>query len=135
MQPYRLEMGTKLENPRGDDLYEFWGDKLTESVNRALDAQGDDIILNLASNQYFRSLNKDKLDGRIISPSFKDERNGSYMVISFYLKRLRGTMTDFVIKNDVTNPEQLTEFDRNDYYYSPERSTEDEPVFLRDEES
>lgn len=135
MQPYRLEMGTKLENPRGDDLYEFWGDKLTESVNRALDAQGDDIILNLASNQYFRSLNKDELDGRIISPSFKDERNGSYMVISFYLKRLRGTMTDFVIKNDVTNPEELTEFDRNDYYYSPERSTEDEPVFLRDEES
>lgn len=134
MQPYRLEMGTNLENPRGDDLYEFWGDRLAESVNAALDAQEDDIILNLASNQYFDAVDRDALDGRIVDPTFKDERNGSYMVISFYLKRLRGTMSDWVVRNGITEPDDLSEFDLNDYYYDPERSTDDEPVFLRDEE-
>ena len=134
MQPYRLEMHTDLENPRGEDLYEFWGDRLTRSVNAALDAQEDDIILNLASNQYFDAVDHDNLNGRVVSPTFKDFRNGSYMVISFYLKRLRGTMTDWVVRNRVTEPEGLSEFDGNDYYYDPERSTEEEPVFLRDEE-
>jgi cytoplasmic iron level regulating protein YaaA (DUF328/UPF0246 family) len=134
MQPYRLEMGTKLENPAGDDLYEFWGEQLTESVNRALDAQGDDIILNLASNQYFDAVDHDALNGRIIDPTFKDFRNGRYMVISFYLKRLRGAMSDWVVRNGITDPDELSGFDADGYYHDPERSTPDEPVFLRDEE-
>lgn len=134
MQPYRLEMGTKLDNPRGDDLYEFWGDRLAESVNAALDAQEDDIILNLASNQYFDAVDRDNLDGRIIDPTFKDWRSGRYMVISFYLKRLRGTMTDWVVRNGITDPEDLAKFDGRNYYYDEERSTDDEPVFLRDED-
>lgn len=134
MQPYRLEMHTKLENPRGDDLYEFWGKRLADSVNAALDAQGDDVILNLASNQYFDAIDHDNLEGRVIRPNFKDFRNGSYMVISFYLKRLRGTMSDWVVQNRITDPDELSQFDRNDYYFDPERSTEDEPVFLRDEQ-
>lgn len=134
MQPYRLEMGTKLPNPTGDSLYEFWGDKLAEELNQALDAQEDDIILNLASNQYFKAVDRDALNGRIVKPNFKDFRSGRYMVISFYLKRLRGTMTDWVVQNRVTDPEALTGFDRDGYYYSDERSSEDEPVFLRDEQ-
>ncbi len=134
MQPYRLEMGTKLPNPDGDDLYEFWGEQLTESVNRALDAQGDDVILNLASNQYFDAVDHDSLNGRVIDPTFKDFRNGRYMVISFYLKRLRGTMSDWVVRNRVTDPDELSAFDGDGYYHDPERSSDDEPVFLRDEE-
>lgn len=134
MQPYRLEMGTTLPNPDGDDLYEFWGEQLTDSVNRALDAQGDDVILNLASNQYFDAVDHDSLNGRVIDPTFKDYRNGRYMVISFYLKRLRGTMSDWVVRNRVTDPEELSAFDGDGYYHDPERSSDDEPVFLRDEE-
>ncbi|MFB6265285.1 MAG: peroxide stress protein YaaA [Bradymonadaceae bacterium] len=134
MQPYRLEMGTSLPNPRGEDLYDFWGDQLAESVNRALDAQEDDIILNLASNQYFDAVDRDILDGRIVSPTFKDERNGSYMVISFYLKRLRGTMSDWVVRNRIEEPSELSAFTGRNYEFSVERSTDDEPVFLRDED-
>ncbi len=134
MQPYRLEMGTDLDNPRGDDLYEFWGDRLAESVNAALDAQGDDVILNLASNQYFDAVDREVLNGRIVSPTFKDWRSGRYMVISFYLKRLRGTMSDWVVRNDIREPDQLTEFTGNGYYYDEKRSTPDEPVFLREED-
>ena len=134
MQPYRLEMGQKLDNPAGDKLYDYWGDKLAESVNRALDAQEDDIILNLASNQYFDAVDTDALDGRVVSPSFKDFRSGRYMVISFYLKKLRGTMSDWVVRERITDPADLSKFTGRDYYYSDERSTDDEPVFLRDEE-
>ena len=134
IQPYRLEMRTKLENPRGDDLYEFWGDRLAESVNAALDAQEDDVILNLASNEYFDSVDRDILNGRIVSPNFKDERNGRYMVITFYLKALRGTMSNWVVRERISSPDELTRFTGNGYYYDDERSTDDEPVFLRDEE-
>jgi len=134
IQPYRLEMGTKLPNPRGDDLYEFWGDRLAESVNAALDAQEDDVLLNLASNEYFDAVDREALNGRIISPTFRDYRSGRYMVISVYLKRLRGTMTDWVVRERVTDPERIPEFDLRDYAYDPERSTPDEPVYLRDEE-
>lgn len=133
MQPYRLPMGTKLENPRGDDLYDFWGTKITEATNAALDAQGDDIILNLASNEYFRTIKKRHLDGRILDVKFRDRRGDTYRTISFYLKRLRGTLSDFVVRNKITDPEDLKEFTGRNYYFSDERSTEDEFVFLRDE--
>jgi len=134
IQPYRLEMGTDLENPRGDDLYEFWGDRLAESVNAALDGQGDDVILNLASNEYFEAVDRSNLDGELISPTFKDHRSGRYMVISVYLKRLRGTMTDWVVRERIEDPDRLPEFDRHGYWYDEERSSMEEPVFLRDED-
>jgi hypothetical protein len=133
MQPYRLEMGTRLDNPRGDRLYKFWGDLITEQVNAALDNQGDDIVLNLASNEYFDSVNTDAVDGRILNVNFKDLRNGNYRVISFYLKRLRGTMSNWIVQNRVEEPEALKQFDGRGYYFSDEHSTEDEYVFLRDE--
>lgn len=133
MQPYRLEMGTKLDNPKGDRLYKFWGDKITEAINGALDAQGDDVLLNLASNEYFNSIDTDGLDGRVLNVKFKDLRGDTYRTITFYLKRLRGTMTDWMVQNRVTNPEELKAFDERNYYFSEERSTDDEFVFLRDE--
>lgn len=133
MQPYRLEMGTKLENPRGDRLYKFWGDRITEHVDAALDNQGDDIVLNLASNEYFDAVNTDELAGRVLNVNFKDLRNDTYRVITFYLKRLRGTMSNWIVQNRVTEPEALKAFDERGYYFSDEHSTEDEYVFLRDE--
>ncbi len=133
MQPYRLEMGTKLETDRGENLYEFWGEKITNSINAALDHQGDDILLNLASNEYFRSVKKKKLAGRVLNVKFKDLRGDTYRTISFYLKRLRGTMTDFMVRNQISDPEELKSFNEQGYYFSDERSTEDEFVFLRDE--
>lgn len=133
MQPYRLPMGTKLENSRGDNLYEFWGDKVTDAVNAALDAQGDDVILNLASNEYFRAARQGELNGRVVDVKFRDLRGDTYRTISFYLKRLRGTLTDFVVRNRITDPEGLKEFTGRNYYFSDERSTDDELVFLRDE--
>lgn len=133
MQPYRLPMGTKLENDRGDDLYDFWGTAIAESVNGALDAQGDDVILNLASNEYFDAVDKETLDARIVDVKFRDLRGDTYRTITFYLKRLRGTMTDFVVRNQITDPEGLKAFTGRNYYFSDERSTDDELVFLRDE--
>lgn len=134
MQPYRLEMGTKLEVDGDDDLYDYWGERLADSINGALDAQGDDIILNLASNQYFRAIDRDNLDGRVIKPTFKDERGDRYMKISFYLKRNRGTLTDWLVRNHIESPDRFEEFAENGYYYSPEESTPEAPVYLRDEE-
>lgn len=133
MQPYRLEMGTRLETERGERLYDFWGSSITKSINAALDAQGDDVVLNLASNEYFKSVKKRELNGRILNVKFKDLRGDTYRTITFYLKRLRGTMTDFMVRNKVTDPEGLKAFNERGYYFSDERSTEDEFVFLRDE--
>jgi cytoplasmic iron level regulating protein YaaA (DUF328/UPF0246 family) len=134
MQPYRLEMGTRLENPRGKKLYDFWGHKITDAVNAALDAQGDDILLNLASNEYFDSIDTGALDGRVLNVNFKDLRDsGEYKTITFYLKRLRGTMTDWMVRHRVSDPEGLKGFDERNYYFSEERSTDDDYVFLRDE--
>lgn len=133
MQPYRLEMGTRLETERGENLYDFWGSKVTESVNAALDAQGDDIILNLASNEYFKVIKKKELKGRMLNVKFKDLRGDTYRTITFFLKRLRGNMTDYMVRNQITDPEDLKGFDEEGYYFSDERSSKYEYVFLRDE--
>ncbi len=133
MQPYRLEMGTRLSTDRGKNLYEFWGQEITDAVGAALDAQGDDIILNLASNEYFRAVQKKKLNARFLNVKFLDFRNGKYKSITFYLKRLRGTLTDFMVRHQITNPEDLKGFTELGYYFSDERSSDDEYVFLRDE--
>jgi cytoplasmic iron level regulating protein YaaA (DUF328/UPF0246 family) len=130
--PYRLEMGTKFKNERGRNLYEFWDDRITEQLNRDLERLGSDVVINLASNEYFKSVNTSALDARVVSPAFKDLKNGTYKVISFYAKRARGLMTAWIVKNRVEDPAHLAAFDEGGYRYSEQMSTEDVPVFLRD---
>ena len=132
MQPYRLEMGTKLANPRGKDLYAFWGERITGWLNQALAAQGDDILLNLASNEYFSSVKRKALHARLIDTEFKDLKNGQYKIISFYAKKARGLMARYVIKQQLRDPLALQQFDAQGYRYSAEQSSADKLVFLRD---
>ncbi|MBX8520553.1 peroxide stress protein YaaA [Pseudomonas cichorii] len=132
MQPYRLEMGTKLANARGKDLYAFWGTRISEWLNQALADQGDDLLLNLASNEYFSAVKRSSLKARIIDTEFKDLKNGQYKIISFYAKKARGMMSRFVITEQINTPEALKEFDVQGYRYSDEQSTTDKLVFLRD---
>lgn len=134
MQPYRLEMGIRLENARGKDLYHFWGDTITEKLNDALSAQGDDIVVNLASDEYFKSVKPKVLKGRIIKPVFLDEKNGKFKVISFYAKKARGLMTRFIIENRLNRPEQLKTFNSEGYFFDEETSAADELVFKRREQ-
>ncbi|MBX8487169.1 peroxide stress protein YaaA [Pseudomonas cichorii] len=132
MQPYRLEMGTKLANARGKDLYAFWGTRISEWLNQALADQGDDLLLNLASNEYFSAVKRSSLKARIIDTEFKDLKNGQYKIISFYAKKARGMMSRFVITEQINTPEALREFDVQGYRYSAEQSTTGKLVFLRD---
>jgi hypothetical protein len=134
MQPYRLEMGTKLANGRGDNLYQFWGSIITDTLNQALAEQGDNILINLASNEYFKSVKKKELDGSIITPVFKDCKNGQYKVISFYAKKARGMMARYIIDNRISSVEQLTQFDTAGYYFVAAESTPTELVFKREEQ-
>ncbi|HDU4712711.1 TPA: peroxide stress protein YaaA [Klebsiella aerogenes] len=134
MQPYRLEMGIKLENPQGKDLYHFWGDVITDKLNQALQAQGDDIVINLASDEYFKSVKPKKLQGQLIKPVFLDEKNGKFKVISFYAKKARGLMSRFIIENSLTRPDQLQEFDSEGYFFDAQASENGELVFKRHEQ-
>ncbi|WP_043307025.1 peroxide stress protein YaaA [Pseudomonas sp. ML96] len=132
MQPYRLEMGTKLANARGNNLYDFWGERISGWLNEALAEQGDDILLNLASNEYFGAVKRKALNARIIDTEFKDLKNGQYKIISFYAKKARGLMARYVIKERISDPEQLKAFNYQGYRYSAEQSKPDSLVFLRD---
>ncbi|MBM7455332.1 hypothetical protein HNR62_001192 [Oceanisphaera litoralis] len=134
MQPYRLEMGTKLDNERGKDLYQFWGDIITDKLNEALTAQGDNVLINLASNEYFKAVKPRKLDGQIITPVFKDCKKGQYKIISFYAKKARGMMARYIIENRLTEVSQLTAFDTAGYYFVEAESTATELVFKREEQ-
>ncbi|HIF9247647.1 TPA: peroxide stress protein YaaA [Photobacterium damselae] len=134
MQPYRLEMGTKLENPRGANLYQFWGNIITDKVNLALAEQGDDILVNLASNEYFKSVKPKQVKGTIITPVFKDAKKGQYKVISFYAKKARGLMARYIIDNQIDSIEKLKEFDVAGYYFVAAESTATELVFKREEQ-
>ena len=132
MQPYRLEMGTRLANGRGKDLYAFWGTRISEWLNQALAEQGDDLLLNLASNEYFSAVKRSALNAQIIDTEFKDLKNGQYKIISFYAKKARGMMSRFVITEQINTPNALKEFDMNGYRYSSEQSSDTKLVFLRD---
>jgi cytoplasmic iron level regulating protein YaaA (DUF328/UPF0246 family) len=132
MMPYRLEMGTKLANARGKDLYAFWGERISEWLNEALAEQGDDVLLNLASNEYFGAVKRKALNARIIDTEFRDLKNGQYKIISFYAKKARGLMSRFVITERIDTPAKLKEFDLQGYRYSDKDSSVDKLVFLRD---
>ena len=135
MQPYRLEMGTKLDNARGKDLYAFWGAVITETLNEAMAAQGDNVLINLASNEYFKAVKPRQLEGQIITPVFKDCKNGQYKIISFYAKKARGMMARYIIENRLTEVSQLTAFDTAGYYFAEDESTATELVFRREEQT
>lgn len=133
MQPYRLEMGTKLTNSKGKDLYAFWDEQISQWLNKALAEQGDDVLVNLASNEYFKSVKSKSLAANVVEVDFKDLKNGQYKIISFYAKKARGMMARFIIKHQLKKVEQLKEFDSEGYYYSAKDSTATKLVFLRDE--
>ena len=132
MQPYRLEMGTKLANARGNNLYDFWGERISGWLDEALAEQGDDVLLNLASNEYFGAVKRKALKARVIDTEFKDLKNGQYKIISFYAKKARGLMARYVIKERIRDPERLKDFDYQGYRYSTEQSGPDSLVFMRD---
>jgi cytoplasmic iron level regulating protein YaaA (DUF328/UPF0246 family) len=134
MQPYRLEMGTKLANERGSNLYQFWGSIITDALNKAMDEQGDNVLINLASNEYFKAVKTKQLNGQVITPIFKDCKNGQYKIISFYAKKARGLMARYIIDNEITDIAQLKRFDYAGYYFDEESSTATEFVFKREEQ-
>ena len=131
MQAYRLEMGSKLANDRGSNLYQFWGEIITDKTNQALTDQGDEVLINLASNEYFKSIKKKTLKATVITPAFKDWKNGQYKMISFFAKKARGLMARYIIQNQITAVEQLKGFDLGGYQYSEEFSKGNDWVFTR----
>ncbi|TMM47459.1 peroxide stress protein YaaA [Colwellia ponticola] len=133
IQAYRLEMGCKLSNSRGDNLYQFWGDIITNELNQAMSEQKTDVLINLASTEYFKSVNKKLLKGTIITPIFKDWKNGQYKIISFYAKKARGLMARYIIQHKLTTVEQLTAFDLAGYRYDETMSKGNDWVFTRKE--
>lgn len=132
LEPYRLEMGTRLKTASGDNLYQFWGDCITAALNEELKTS-DDVVVNLASNEYFKAVQPKALNARLITPVFKDFKNGQYKIISFYAKKARGLMSRYIIQNRIDAPEAIKAFDLEGYYFSPEQSKGDTWVFLRDE--
>lgn len=133
MQPYRLEMGLKFTNRGGKNLYEFWGNDITDAVNKAVKSSGSPVLVNLASNEYFKSVKPKQLDAEVITPVFKDLKNGKYKMISFFAKRARGVMARYIVTQGLNEPEALKTFAEDGYYFSPEQSTATEWVFLRDQ--
>ena len=137
IQPYRLEMGTKLAHSKLQDLaannlYEFWGDKLTLAINRQLEKLQDKTVVNLASNEYFKAVKPHLLAGNIVTPVFKDWKNGKYKIISFYAKQARGMMTAYIIKNRSNNVEDLKNFSQAGYSFNAELSSNNKDlVFTR----
>ena len=131
IRPYRLEMGTKLRNDRGKDLYQFWGSDITNSINDSISTFKNKTILNLASVEYFSSVNPELLKGNVVSPIFKDYKKGKYKIISFYAKKARGLMTRYLIENKIDNSKDLSGFNYDGYKYSASDSTDQNPVFLR----
>ncbi|HKK66678.1 MAG TPA: peroxide stress protein YaaA [Bacteroidales bacterium] len=131
MKPYRLEMGTRFGVNSAKNLYEFWSDIITDNLNKQLKEIDSSVLLNLASNEYAKAVNPDKLNAKIISPEFKDYKNGKYKIVSFYAKKARGLMTQFITDNHITDPEQIKLFDKEGYYYNDKLSEPGKPVFTR----
>ncbi len=133
IQPYRLEMGTRFKNEHGRDLYAFWGDRITEQLNNQLRFLKSDTVINLASIEYFKSVNTTALNADVVSPAFKDLKNGDYKIISFYAKKARGMMAAWIVQNRIEHAQQLEEFDAAGYRFSSDLSAPGTPTFIRDE--
>ena len=129
MQPYRLEMKTSLQNPRGKDLYAFWGDRISKGINKALKKANADKIINLASGEYFKAIDQSKLNGNIITIQFKNLKNGQYKVIGINAKRARGAMARYIMQNKISDIKSLLKFNERGFTYNKALSKEDELVF------
>jgi cytoplasmic iron level regulating protein YaaA (DUF328/UPF0246 family) len=127
IQPYRLEMGTKLSNGKGGDLYEYWG----SDISNVLNEDESDLIVNLASNEYFKAIDKNNLNANILDIVFKEKKGDTYKVIGIYAKRARGLMVNYIIRNRLENPENLKEFSDEGYRFDQDLSSESSWVFLR----
>jgi len=132
MQAYRLEMGTKLANGRGKDLYQFWGSKITDALNQHQADESLPVLVNLASNEYFKSVQSKQLAAEVITPVFKDWKGDKYKIISFYAKKARGLMVSYIIRQRLTDVEQIKNFDSEGYVYNPAMSSAREWVFTRE---
>jgi cytoplasmic iron level regulating protein YaaA (DUF328/UPF0246 family) len=133
MQPYRLEMGTRLPNPRGSNLYDFWGDRLVESLNAEHAERPVKAVLNLASNEYFKAVPEKRLDAPLVTALFQEIRDGKPKTISFSAKRARGLMARFIVRNRIGAPEGLKGFAEEGYSFRPELSQEDRLLFVREQ--
>ncbi len=131
MQAYRLEMGTNLENRRGKNLYEFWGNEITKELNKELAQQEDPVLINLASKEYFASVNTKKIKGTIINIHFKEYRNGQLKFLSFNAKKARGFMSKYIVNNSITQREGLKGFNYENYYFAEELSSDIDYTFVR----
>ncbi|MFW2177423.1 MULTISPECIES: peroxide stress protein YaaA [unclassified Moraxella] len=132
MLPYRLEMGTKLKNLKGKDLYQFWGDSITDLINQRMAENDDKVLVNLASNEYFKAVNAKKIHAEIVTPRFEDGKDGKYKVVSFYAKKARGLMVRYACENGVQTVDELKDFDLDGYYFVENASSSTELVFRRD---
>jgi len=132
MQAYRLEMGTKFANERGANLYAFWGDKISVLIKTDMPVDEAPELVNLASNEYFKAVKPKLIASKVITPVFKDFKNGQYKIISFYAKKARGLMVAYALKNKITQAEQLKGFDSAGYHFSEELSDDKQWVFIRD---
>ena len=131
IQPYRLEMGSKLKNARGGSLYAYWGDRISGALNDQAEALGTEILVNCASQEYFGAVDLDALKLRVITPVFMEDKGGAPKIVSFYAKRARGAMARYIIQHRLTDPAALADFDTGGYVYRPDLSEDDKPVFVR----
>jgi len=131
MQAYRLEMGTRLANVRGRDLYAFWGNTITDALNRELSGQSEGTLINLASNEYSKAVQFSHLIGRMINVQFREQKDDGYKIIGIHAKKARGLMSRFIIKNRIDTPEDIKQFNQADYRYRADMSTEADWVFAR----
>ncbi len=132
MQPYRLEMGTHLSNKKGDTLYDFWGTMITDLLNKDLDEDGSGLVLNLASKEYTKSLQLDRINGRVLNIQFKERRNGKLRFITFNGKKARGMMARLITLEKIRTAEPLKDLVVNDYAYAPQHSTEDDWMYVKE---
>ncbi len=133
IQPYRLEMGTSFANSRGKNVYEFWGDAITQKLNKQLMTSKSTVVINLASNEYFSAVKTKLLNADIVTPVFKDKKNSQYKIISFFAKKARGMMSAYIIKNKITHPDQLKQFNLGGYSFNQSQSSEHVFIFTREE--
>lgn len=131
IQPYRLEMKTKLKNPRGDNLYQFWGEVITEQLNQALEGHQEKVLINLASNEYFKAVKIKALKAKLLTINFKEEKEGKVRIIAIFAKRARGMMTDYIIRNRIETVEDIKGFNIAGYQYSEAHSDDKQMTFVR----